>query len=1707
MSASSQILDAIELLTNNSIKKAAYDKTIQAQIISCEDETIGKYKCRYQDAIIYAYANGADVSFGKGAQVYILVPGNDMNKEKTILGTTKKLGINYISQAEGEEAYDLVGNNCIVSDRAFYLDTNYKNYSYLIYEKDREDNLLTVDKLSLNEYIKKSSSLIIGARFQTKISLEKQFRGHYGIKINLSFYDNATDQIVIRSCTIDQDNMVDNPYRLTYPTRQYQIFDIDGANFKDLQSVEIFCTDFPEANVEDNSLLQDGDIIITSFELTGANRMSNEEAAGVAISFLTPQGTFFSDILPSSEKSIVAQVRIKGKVASESQNIQYYWGLQDNRATPQSQYYNKHLGRGWRCVNENNIISGDEGDLDDPIIEWIPGKDTYIITKEKAVAKDNKIKVAAVYQDVSGSSTVLTREINIQNLSLEIPEVTIESDSGTQFYYDIGHPTLTCKVDNEQKTDYKYYWSYISNTGVFQSFDGEDQIYKKYKEDYNALVTSLETLEGEIQAGSAFANASADELRTLQDNIKNFDLIQRIDNNKIYNVQINRITSRGVFKCSVYAKSPDATIQENENESENKDEKQRRKQEEQLYSKYIGTASITLTNQLEGQGVYSLVINNGSETFQYDQNGVSPACKSRDVPQQIQPLSFTIYDNLGQPIEQKSNKYKIRWEFPIKDSLLQEAVSERQIFNFDSEDEEVDSEENNTENSEEKSELEVDPTGNYKYYTTTTLPYRIANTYNISKQRNQIKLTVEYNNMILVASTNFAFVKQGQPGTNGTEYTVKIVPNTPSSNPPLWPMITREASTGYHYLNYDLPKSNEEQSEEADPSKPFFKVQLWRSGELIGEGITKEDLQDILASNDEILDSVEWEVLKNNYGKSTSSSNNNHYSDNSDFVIENKNSGRIAYTGNTLTLDSSNSSSANIIKCTITINGKKYYGTIPITTAVVLNSDYRIKLKDYTGFRYVMYSSNGLSPSYDKTSPFEIICEQKINDIWEDVSLVNGDYAKSFEFSSVGDYKIIIGTTFEIQNANLLSLYQIASTEQQIPNQQNYQPAKRYDGTCVNTAVVCTCKNKDGTPIAKINIPIHFLLNRNSLANINEWDGNSIQINEDNGFILSPQVGAGFKEDDNSFTGVLIGSSRRPKKSKEEENSSDLSKLDKNQDIGLLGYSKGERTIFLNSQNGSAIFGKAGGGQIILDPTSATEGRGAKALLYSGKFWSNYKDNGLPSDYTKNNQSGEGMLIDLTTPGIRFGNGNFVVNDSGHLTAKGGGQIAGWKINDYFLQSASGSITLKAGLKDGTESAAIYSGNHSTFDKSPYQPGFYLSQEGLSIGDKIKINADGTMYAGNGAVNNSSANHWIINGVTDGNTYISYNTTSLGTTSYSVYLGTNGISLGTTFTVDSNGNLTSKSGTIGGWEIGKTELKAQDSSGKYIQLKNDGSIEGNYSENGTGWQIRADGIATFYQGRFGPWVVGTNDSKRCFQGTDTSVNSNSIRLYANGDIDGYDISSNKYKTKFWKIEDCAAHFSNGIFIGPQVSKTGKDIRWHMTSSYGKNNETVRIFSYSDQAKIQFGPNGSTTTIGYTKVGKNKDRPAITLGSKDITANVDGKLQAKSADIATFDNETSATFKGNVTFGKNGSVNFNGKVDGYSSLSDRIKDIIDAKYIEGIIDAEYIKGIIDDTYIGTLLETDKIKEATGTGSVSPGSSTVSVGTNEVTVVVGTKKPKK
>lgn len=85
-------------------------------------------------------------------------------------------------------------------------------------------------------------------------------------------------------------------------------------------------------------------------------------------------------------------------------------------------------------------------------------------------------------------------------------------------------------------------------------------------------------------------------------------------------------------------------------------------------------------------------------------------------------------------------------------------------------------------------------------------------------------------------------------------------------------------------------------------------------------------------------------------------------------------------------------------------------------------------------------------------------------------------------------------------------------------------------------------------------------LNTYGLASLNAWDGNSIEINEDSGYILAPQIGAGEKDPiTNTFTGVVMGVEKTYEDSEEQ--------------IGLLGYSNGKQSIFLNAADGSAIFG------------------------------------------------------------------------------------------------------------------------------------------------------------------------------------------------------------------------------------------------------------------------------------------------------------------------------------------------------------------------------------------------------------------------------------------------------------------------------------------------------------------------------------------------------
>jgi len=180
------------------------------------------------------------------------------------------------------------------------------------------------------------------------------------------------------------------------------------------------------------------------------------------------------------------------------------------------------------------------------------------------------------------------------------------------------------------------------------------------------------------------------------------------------------------------------------------------------------------------------------------------------------------------------------------------------------------------------------------------------------------------------------------------------------SDPPTFPMVTK-AGTGY-ILNYGLNSTAKETTIGLSTGYQLFKAQLWHSGELVWEGFNAST-----AAIDGVTKPtlVHWEILANKYNSSVS--------DESAFRVTNASNGNIQYLGDHLA-NALSTPLANTIKCSITYEGKTYYGTIPVTTAWTYNNNFRVSLKDYTGFRYVIYAPDGTSPQYDNSHPFEFIC-------------------------------------------------------------------------------------------------------------------------------------------------------------------------------------------------------------------------------------------------------------------------------------------------------------------------------------------------------------------------------------------------------------------------------------------------------------------------------------------------------------------------------------------------------------------------------------------------------------------------------------------------------------------------------------------------------------------------------------------------------------
>jgi hypothetical protein len=1489
------LLDAIDILVTDAVEKAEFDRTIQATVVSCIDASIGKYKCKYMDSTFYAYSDNVDNTYPDNSTVYITVPNGDMTAEKLIVGTVKKLGTNYVSEIEPEDYYDKVGTNIITTTSEFGL-CSYNDKTLVLYEEGKK-SLISIDVKSAEEYIKNSSSLILGATVRTELPIIQQFKGNYGITFTLAFFNNLDGSTYLKDYTLDVDSMTGNPYKYINTTRVYTIYDIDAINFKSITKISIFNKDFPEQDTTKTT----NDIFIGNIELMGAENLDSSSLTGTYITFITPNGTFFDESNSLKEKTIQAQVKVKGNIVNpEVQDIKFYWYKEDVSITPSSVYYNKQGGRGWKCLNEYNILQLDDSG-DETVVEWVPALDTLTLTIDQAVAKENKIKCVINY-----SGSYISKTITIKNLSASAPVITIESDLGTQFYYDRGAPTLTCSCSiNGAIVDpkgYEYVWVIEDENGAITSLPETPEIQKEIQE----IEESLAEIEAAIAAGTKFEKANTEIIAEKNNRLEELKAKQNVYKNQITSVDISQINGYATYKCSVIKIDGDE-------------------------STYQGTGSITLLNSYEGESSYRLVINNGHQIFKYNEDGISPCSASLDLPMTLNALTFTLYDEKGNAFEEKDlQSCDIEWKVPITRTLLSVTDTDGTTGG-------------------------TDETQTYQYYrNTNNLIYSIANKFDYTKDLNNIELTLNFKGTLFTASTNFIFLKEGDSGTNGTSYSCKIVPYVYDStvSTPSVPTISIKTGQKTGTLNYSANKQNKTFSTtiSASDSLKLFQVELWANGERIYKSNESGTI-------DTKPITVSWSILKNKYSSTIS--------DKSYLELKDATTGSFA-----LSEDLSEEMPANLVKCTVIYNGMTLTDVMPVMfiTNVINDSSYSIKLTENSGFKSVLYSSDGLNPQYS-TSPFEIKVYKKISSeetsktYQEDISTIKGEYAVQYDWEILGNIyeKKDTGSSYQIKNTPLLDIvtspsYLISDLKD---NQKRIKPVEIYDGQCVNTSIKVTITRKDsgGTAftIGIVRIPVHLMFNTYGMSALNNWDGDSIQIDEEGGFILSPQIGAGKKDEKNKFTGVLMGEVKEANRS--------------TSDIGLIGYSEGQKSFFIDSQTGAVQLGKQGSGRIMMDPTNG------KALLYSEDYWANYdKETGFPVNYNESNFNEAGMIIDLTTPEIKFGSGNFSVDSEGNIISKSG-TIGAFHITETSLYSANkqkwGS-TKEPGVyigpegiclgdhfwvygKDDTDSygshkagdiyasggtignftltdTCLYSGEKSSW--SSYDDGIYIGKEGLCLGGNFWVYAkEGKMTARGGTIAN-----WTITN----NELYSGSHKSLTSIYQGAYIGKDGISLGGTlaykdenkteidesksypsFMVTSNGVLTAKSGTIGGWEIGSNSL----SCGNVQLLANGGSGS---IQVGSTFTVNNKGQITATSGTVGGWTLGSYYIGAKINKTEsngTTHESWPLVLYSDGSINkSSDANYNK-----WHIDiDGNATFNNITCTG-EINATSGTIQ-NLTSA-------------------------------------------------------------------------------------------------------------------------------------------------------------------------------
>ena len=411
-----------------------------------------------------------------------------------------------------------------------------------------------------------------------------------------------------------------------------------------------------------------------------------------------------------------------------------------------------------------------------------------------------------------------------------------------------------------------------------------------------------------------------------------------------------------------------------------------------------------------------------------------------------------------------------------------------------------------------------------------SLNYKIKNYYSYENANNTIICQIKKNGQSFIATTNLSF---GQNGSSGSEYTLVLE------------LLEKDQVVVYSPIQYNIEfiENKEEESEGPyllsenntyikNSNGTFYKVFKRVKENEIGQYYKYNDnyipynenikVQALLYDQNHnliTLDNdikIEWKVLNN--------------------TIQDKDSEIVEISRNLI------GEYGTIVSANLTYEGNNLTSYLPIPVKPESS-----KAVIYQGPTQIVYNSFGIASYYK--DPIKVLDKNKI-EINEELNIKIGQ-TNSQKFEQV-EVKQVNGFP-KIENSSLIAnsffVEELFSKEE------------------------CLCIVISDSYSTVWSQPILYLKNKYFSSTINHWDG-ELTFDEKGNTILARMIGAGSKDINNLFSGVIMG-----------DWSGKISGLDNRKSLGLYGFNAGDAS-FGFCVDGTAFIGKAGRGQIIFDGNS-----------------------------------------------------------------------------------------------------------------------------------------------------------------------------------------------------------------------------------------------------------------------------------------------------------------------------------------------------------------------------------------------------------------------------------------------------------------------------------------------------------------------------------------